>query len=314
MTKVIIVGCDGQDGSYLRDQLATEGVETILVGRSTLRVPGAAPRSFDITDAADAEALVAIHRPDEIYYLAAYHHSSEQNVGDEGELFRASWALNTAAPVTLLSAVGRHSPGTRVVFAASSRIFGTPAQAPQTEETPIDPRCAYGITKAATVFHCRDVRRRGLFASVAILYNHESPRRPRHFLSRKVAAGAAACAKGTATTLRLGSLSATADWGFAGDYTAAMRRIARHDRPGDFIVASGRSRTVQDLVEVAFAQVGLDWRRFVTEDASLLKGPAPRQAAVVGDPSRLMAATGWQPAVGFEEMIALMVNEEMRNG
>ncbi|MGH2933613.1 MAG: GDP-mannose 4,6-dehydratase, partial [Gaiellaceae bacterium] len=208
----------------------------------------------------------------------------------------------------LLEAVRAVDLSARVYQASSSEIFGEPTEVPQNEETRLSPVTPYGVAKAYGHFIVRSYRRRyGLHASCGILYNHESPRRPLDFLPSKVAHAAAAISLGRERELALGDLRAQRDWGYAGDYVDAMWRMLQRDQPGDFVIASGVLHSVEELVERAFAHVGLDWREHVRVDESLLRGPAELHD-LVGDPAKARRELGWEPRVGFDDLVRLLVD------
>ena len=212
---------------------------------------------------------------------------------------------------SLLEAIRTVDPQIRFYQASSSEIFGDPAEVPQTEDTPLAPVTPYGVAKAYAHFSARSYRHRyGLYACSGILYNHESPRRPVEFLPRKVAHGAAAISLGLQEELVLGDVDARRDWGYAGDYVRAMWLMLQQDEPGDYVVASGESRSVGELVQCAFAHVGLDWQEHVRVDEALQRGTAELHH-LVGDPSKARARLGWQPEVGFTELIHLLVDADL---
>ena len=216
---------------------------------------------------------------------------------------------------SLLEAVRAVDAGIRVYQASSSEIFGEPAETPQTEATPLSPVTPYGVAKAYGHFIIGSYRRRyGLHASCGILYNHESPRRPVDFLPSKVAHAAASISLGLEHELALGDLTAQRDWGYAGDYVDAMWRMLQTDDAADYVIATGALHTVEELVELAFEHVGLDWRSHVRVDESLLRGQAELHH-LVGDASRARERLGWEPLVGFEDLVRLLVDaalEELR--
>jgi GDPmannose 4,6-dehydratase len=198
----------------------------------------------------------------------------------------------------------------RFVQASSSEIFGAALQNPQDENTPIAPHNPYGASKAFAHFMVQVYRDRGLFASNAILYNHESPRRPITFVTRKIISGVAAIALGRADTITLGNLDARRDWSWAGDVVDALVLIAAADEPDDFVVASGISHTVRDFVEVAFAAAGVDdWESHVTVDSDLIRpADAPDMR---GDASKIRNTLGWTPSMTFEQVVAAMVDHDI---
>lgn len=308
MKRALILGSAGQDGSYLAERLAAGGVVVRGVDRDT------AP-ALDLFDATAVRALVGEVAPDAVFYLPAYHHSSEDAHGALGAELLQSQALHVTAWVHLLEAIATVSPATRVFYAASSHVFGEPPTPTQDEDTPFAPRTPYAITKAAGVHVGRLYRERGLHVSSGILFNHESPRRPRRFVSQRIVYGALdaarAVAEGREYRLELGSLSAVVDWGYAPDTVDAMVRIVGLDAPGDFVVATGVPHTPADLCRVAFDAVGLDWTRYVVERPGRVTRQVP---PLVGNAMRLRRATGWAPSLPFEDMVRLMVAEARRTG
>ena len=198
-----------------------------------------------------------------------------------------------------------HAPKARLFYAASSLCFGDATESPQTESTPLAPRCVYGITKTAGVQCCRLYRQtHGLYALSGFLYNHESPLRPEKFVTQKIVRAAKAIARGEQSELILGDLSARIDWGWAPDYADAMTRTLRLPEARDFVIATGETHSVRDFVEIAFTRVGLDWQNYVKENTVLLQR---RNAPLVGDASLLRQLTGWKPMVTFPEMIDLLL-------
>ena len=310
MKRVLIVGSGGQDGRLLFEQRAqTCAVVGFDVG--SVRVhgldEGSVPKNLDIHDAADVAATVAHLAPDEVYYLAARHHSSEERPDDAAELHETA-RVNFLAFVNVLEAVRRHMPSCRVFYAGSSHMFGTPATARQNESTPFAPKNPYSVTKVAGTHACALYRERhGLHVSVGILYNHESPLRGDRFVSQRIARGAKRAARDPGFRLALGSLSPVVDWGYAPDFVDAMVRIVAQPTPDDYVVATGVPHTVKDFVEAAFTAAGVDYRAHVTEDRGIVGSATTVTASLVGDASKLRARTGWQPTVTFEEMVRLLV-------
>lgn len=309
--KAIIVGSRGQDGQLLWSQLAERGYA--LLGCTRMGVVGdqlaADLRSARIHDAPMVANLVDFFRPDEIYFLAAHHHSAEEGDDNPAELFRHSLDVNVLALVNFLEAVRRCSPASRLFYAASSHVFGSPAGAMQDETTPINPDSAYGISKAAGLFACRHYRRdHGIFAAAGMLYNHESTLRSERFLSCKVARGVARIKQGKEEILALGNLDAVADWGYAPDYTDAMRRILAAPAADDFIIATGKPHTVRDFARIAFESAGLDYARHVVSDPAIVRRNA---GTLVGNPTHLMKTTHWQPTLDFAGMVRCLVAHEL---
>jgi GDPmannose 4,6-dehydratase len=313
--RALITGAGGQDGSLLAELLVSNGYEVAGIVR---RAPSAYATNLaavldeiDLVDAdlLDRESLVRAlerTRPDEVYNLAAP--SFVPRSWDEPVLTAEFAAVGVTS---ILEAIRAVDTGIRFYQASSSEIFGRPVESPQTAETPLSPVTPYGVAKAYGHFIAHSYRDRyGLFACCGILYNHESPRRPLDFLPRKVARAAAAISLGVESTLVLGDLDARRDWGYAPDYVRAMWLMLQQPDPRDYIVASGESRSVRDLVESAFARVGLDVDRHVRSDPSLRRGVAELQD-LVGNPSSTHELLGWRPTVTFDELVGILVDAEL---
>jgi GDPmannose 4,6-dehydratase len=314
--RALVTGIGGQDGSYLAELLLDEGYEVYgVVRRPPAAYAPALAGVFDRVKLVDANLLdqaslaraLAQTSAAEVYNLAAP--SFVPRSWDEPVLTAEFAAVGVTS---LLEAVREVDPSIRVYQASSSEIFGEPAESPQSEGTPLNPVTPYGVAKAYGHFIAHSYRRRyGMFTSCGILYNHESPRRPVDFLPRKVARAAAAISLGLEQELALGDLDARRDWGYAKDYVRAMWLMLQHDEPADYVVATGDSHSVQELVELAFGRVGLDWREHVRSDPSLRRGAAELHD-LVGDASRARSVLGWEPSVGFEDLVALLVDAEVR--
>jgi GDPmannose 4,6-dehydratase len=309
-TRALITGVGGQDGSYLAERLLADGVDVhalSLVGDGP--VDGVRTHVGDVADVDATRALVLDLAPDEIYNLAAL--SSVARSWDEPEL---TARVNGLAALGLLESARqlqeREGRPVRFVQASSAEIFGLPERTPQDEDTPVRPVNPYGVAKAFAHQMVGVYRHRGLPATSLVLYNHESPRRPEQFVTRKITAGAAAIAARAADRLTLGNLGATRDWGWAPDFVDAMVRAARAEEPRDYVVATGESHTVEDFVAAAFRCVGIDdWAAYVEVDPALFR-PVDAQA-LVGDPSRIKRDLGWAPTVGFEKVVRRMVEADV---
>ena len=307
-----MTGVGGQDGSYLAELLLDRGYEVVGIVRagSSAAYPNlAAVRSrveLVQADVLDERALAGVlreHAPGEVYNLAS---PSFVPMSWSRPVVTAEFAA--VGVTSLLEAVRAVDDSIRVYQASSSEIFGDPAEVPQTERTRLSPVTPYGVAKAYGHFIVGSYRRRyGLHASCGILYNHESPRRPVDFLPSKVAHAAAAISLGLEDELSLGDLTAQRDWGYAGDYVEAMWLMLQQDEPADYIIATGVLHTVEELVERAFAHVGLDWRSHVRVDTSLLRGQAELHR-LVGDASLARERLGWAPRVGFDQLVPLLVD------
>jgi GDPmannose 4,6-dehydratase len=312
--RALITGVGGQDGSLLARLLLDEGYEVYGVVRRAAAeyADTLAPLAgrvelveADLLDHASLAAALEAVGPREVYNLAAP--SFVPRSWDE-PVRTAEFAAVGAT--SLLEAVREVDPTIRVYQASSSEIFGEPLETPQTEETPPRPLTPYGVAKAYAHFIAGSYRKRyGMFTCCGILYNHESPLRPTDFLPRKVARAAAAISLGLEDELVLGDLSARRDWGYAGDYVRAMWLMLQHGEPGDYVVATGVSHSVEELVAHAFGSVGLDWRRHVRSDSSLYRGAAELHD-LVGDASKAARVLGWEPRVSFEELVRMLVDAD----
>lgn len=318
--RAIITGVTGQDGSYLAELLLDKGYEVIGIVRR-LSTPNHRRiahlldridlRPADLLDQLSLVRLVDDVRPHEIYNLAAM------------SFVPASWdqpmltgEYNAQGVTRLLEALRQVDTSIRFYQASSSEMFGKVRETPQNELTPFYPRSPYGVSKVFAHYITVNYRESyDLFAASGILFNHESPRRGLEFVTRKVSHGVARIKLGQAKTLALGNLDACRDWGFAGDYVRAMWSMLQQDTPSDFVVATGVSRSVRELVETAFSYVGLDWRDHVRTDAALLRPAEVEQ--LVGDASRARKLLGWEPSVDFHALVRRMVDadlEQLRGG
>ncbi|HUJ92859.1 MAG TPA: GDP-mannose 4,6-dehydratase [Gaiellaceae bacterium] len=310
--RALVTGIGGQDGSYLAELLVERGYDVVGIVRTgpSADYPNLVAVRDRVrlvqADLLDEKALAAVlreHAPREVYNLAS---PSFVPVSWDRPVVTAEFAA--VGVTSLLEAVRAVDPSIRIYQASSSEIFGDPVEAPQTESTPLSPVTPYGVAKAYGHFIVHSYRRRyGLHASCGILYNHESPRRPVNFLPSKVAHAAAAISLGLESGLSLGDMTAQRDWGYAGDYVEAMWRVLQQDEAADYIIATGVLHTVEELVERAFAHVGLDWRDHVRVDTSLLRGQAELHR-LVGDASRARERLGWEPQVGFDRLVPLLVD------
>ncbi len=297
--RAVIIGSAGQDGRLLTEYLQQKKYALTLVTRNTL----------DITDAAQVQALIRNVVPDEIYYLASHHHSSEAETGTPQQLAAQSEAINVSAWHHVLEAT-KYVPNCRVFYASSCLIFAPSDTVLLHEQSPMDPQEVYGHTKLAAMRLAAQYRHAyGLHVSCGILFNHESVFRQPHFLSKKIAKAAADAASGRGGHVVLGNLQAAVDWGDAADYVAAMHAMLQQDTSDDYVVATGVAHTVRDFAEVAFRCAGAEYTDFVTEDAALLKRPSQRR---IGDATKLRSATGWKARVPFDKMVQRLVEFECK--
>jgi GDPmannose 4,6-dehydratase len=302
VTRALVTGVTGQDGYLLAEQLLRDGVPVFgLARRADADVPaGTRVLAGDLNDAESLRAAVREARPDELYHLAAPTYvpaSFEDPERTRREI--------VGATEVLLEAAG----DARVFCASSAEIFGEAVEAPQNEKSVRRPRNPYGEAKLAALEAVAEARSRGVHAVAGILYNHESTRRPERFVPRRVSVGTAMIKLGLADELTLGDLEAVRDWSAATDLMRGATLALRHDTPDDYVLASGVGRTVQELVDVAFAHVGIDPAGRVRIDPQFTRGV--EEVPLVGDPSKARRVLGFQPQVSFEELIGEMVDFDL---
>ncbi len=312
--RALITGITGQDGSYLAEFLLEKGYTVFGMVRRASKdnferiehfLPRVDVRQADLLDQLSLIRMLEDSRPHEVYNLAAQ------------SFVPTSWsqpvltAEFTALGVTrLLDAIRLVDPGIRFYQASSSEMFGKVRETPQNERTSFHPRSPYGVAKVYGHHITVNYRESyGLYACSGILFNHESPRRGLEFVTRKVTDAAARIKHGLAREVRLGNLDARRDWGFAGDYVQAMWLMLQQDEPDDYVVATGESHSVQDLVELAFDHVGRDWRECVVLDP-MLKRPAEVDR-LLGDATKARQRLGWEPKVRFPELVRMMVEADL---
>jgi GDPmannose 4,6-dehydratase len=312
--RAIITGITGQDGSYLAELLLSKGYEVVgvvrrasapnywriqhLLDRVTLR-------PADLLDQLSLIRLVDEVRPHEFYNLAAM------------SFVPASWdqpmltgEFNAQGVTRVLEAIRQVDTSIRLYQASSSEMFGKVREVPQTEMTPFYPRSPYGVSKVFAHYITVNYRESyDMFAVSGILFNHESPRRGLEFVTRKVTDGVARIKLGLAKTLSLGNLDAHRDWGFAGDYVAAMHLMLQQDQADDYVIATGISHSVRDLVQAAFEHVGLDWHTHVELDPKMIR-PAEVEH-LIGDSAKARAQLGWTPLVDFRGLVRMMVDADL---
>jgi GDPmannose 4,6-dehydratase len=312
--RALITGITGQDGSYLAELLLTKGYEVYgLVRRSSTetldRLEGVLDRIHliggDLMDPSSMLDALDEARPDEVYNLAAQSFVAESwhEPVYTGEI--------TGLSVTrLLETIRRAAPGARFYQASSSEMFGKVLETPQRETTPFHPRSPYGVAKVYGHFITVNYRESfGMHASSGILFNHESPRRGIEFVTRKITDGVARIKAGQQSELRLGNLDAQRDWGFAGDYVEAMWLMLQQDEPGDYVVATGETHSVQEFCQVAFGRADLDWEKHVVVDERFVR-PAEVDL-LLGDPTRARESLGWAPKVSFRGLVEMMVDADL---
>lgn len=317
----LITGITGQVGSYLTELLLEKGYEVhgIVRRSSTLERSRLAQfygnenvyekRLFlhyaDLTDTTTIRRIVLKVRPTEFYHLAGQSH-----VGLSFEIPESTCDLTAMATLRIMEILRDLPNPPRFLHASSREIFGTPTVSPQDENTRINPNSPYGVAKAFSTQITKVYREsHGFFFCNAISFNHESPRRGENFVTRKVTLAAARIKAGLQKSVTLGDLDSARDWGYAGDFVRAMWMMLQHPVADDFVLATGQSRTIRDLLQVAFSHVGLNWQDHVKVD-DRFKRPADPQA-LLGNPAKAMNTLGWKPSVTFEEMIQMMVDHDL---
>lgn len=296
----IIVGSNGQDGQLLRMHLVELNYSVI----------GLTKYDIDILNYNSVEKLVSESQPVEVYYLAAYHHSSEDVAINDAHLFKKSLNIHVNGLINFLNAIEKHSPKSRLFYASSSLIFGDPHEEIQTEKSKLNPKCPYAISKVTGMMACRFYREcKNIYAASGIFYNHESPIRSPRFVTRKIIQSAVSIYRTGHGKLTLGNLDSKVDWGYAPDYVDAIHRILQIPAPQDFIIATGIGHSVREFASHAFSLLGLDYREHVIADHLVL---ARHNSVRIGDASLLRQHTGWEPKTSFKEMIALMVDSELK--
>ena len=310
----LITGVTGQDGSYLADFLLAKGYRVVgTVRRSSApnlwRIEHLLDRielrPADLLDQLSIVRLIEDVKPDELYNLAAM------------SFVPASWdtplltgEYNSQGVTRVLEAIRQVKPDTRFYQASSSEMYGKVRAVPQSEDTPFHPRSPYGVSKVFGHYITVNYRESyGMFACSGILFNHESPRRGLEFVTRKVTDGVARIKLGLADSLPLGNLHARRDWGFAGDYVKAMWLMLQQSAPDDYVVATGETHPVRELVEIAFGHVGLDWQQYVKVDPRFLR-PAEVDL-LIGDPTKARTQLGWQREVDFRGLVTMMVDADV---
>lgn len=314
MRKALIMGVDGQDGSYLAELLLLKDYQIIGWIPSTIPV---SLKNIDnirskieivkgnIVDQDHLNKLIYTYKPDEIYNLASP--SSPTASWDNPVLYGDIAALSV---VRLLEAVKDFCPEAKFYQASTSEMFGDPLEVPQRETTPFNPRNPYGISKTFAHWAIGNYRNHyGLFAVSGIMYNHESPRRQPFFVTRKITLGAAKIKTGISNNLVLGNIHGMRDWGFSGDYVNAMWMMLQNSEPDDFVIGTGKTHSVKDILDIAFGYLNLDWENYVSVDNKLLR---EEKNILVADSTKAKKILGWESQVSFEELIIMMVDEDIK--
>lgn len=312
--RALITGITGQDGSYLAELLLDKGYEVFgMVRRTSIKKFDRLETLMDdinlvegdLTDQSSLDSVVRDLQPDEVYNLAAQ------------SFVPVSWSqpvltgdVTGLGVIRILEALRKHRPEAKFLQASSSEMFGKVRETPQTEHTPFYPRSPYGVAKVFGHYITVNYRESyGLFACSAIAFNHESPRRGLEFVTRKVTHQVAKIKCGAASKLLMGNLDAKRDWGFAGDYVRAMWMMLQQPAPDDYVLATGKTHSIRDLLEAAFAAAGLNWQKYVEIDPKLIR---PAEVDLLcGDATKARQNLGWTPNVSFEELINMMVESDL---
>ncbi|HVE62314.1 MAG TPA: GDP-mannose 4,6-dehydratase [Mycobacteriales bacterium] len=320
MPRALITGITGQDGLYLGELLAAKGYEVygLIRGQSNPKlrtveriIPSIQLVEGDLTDLPSLIGAMEVSQPDEVYNLGAISF-----VGLSWKQAELTGEITGMGVLRMLEALRIHTGGemskVRFYQASSSEMFGKVREVPQTEATPFHPRSPYGVAK--TFGHYMTVNYResyDAYACSGILFNHESPRRGYEFVTRKVTRAVARISLGLQEKIALGNLEARRDWGFAGDYVDAMWRMLQQDQPDDYVIATGETHSIRELLEVAFARAGIDgaWEKHVEQDPRFFR-PAEVDL-LIGDPSQAKDKLGWEPKVTFKELIEMMVDADL---
>jgi GDPmannose 4,6-dehydratase len=318
----LITGITGQDGSYLSELLLEKGytVHGIVRRSSSLDRPRLleqyndpaiyGKRLFlhyaDLSDTTSIRRILASSQPDEVYHLAGQSH-----VGLSFEIPESTCELTAMGTLRIMEILRDQPNKPKFLHASSREIFGTPAVSPQNESTPLNPNSPYGCAKSFATQMVRIYREsHGLFFCNAILYNHESPRRAENFVTRKITLAAAKIKLGLQSKLMLGSIDSARDWGYAKEYAEAMWLILQHDRPDDYLLATGTSYTVKEFTQAAFEHVGLDWEHYVELDPRFIRPADPE--SLLGDATKAKKILGWTAKTKMPELVKMMVDHDLK--
>ncbi|MPZ24053.1 MAG: NAD-dependent epimerase/dehydratase family protein [Dehalococcoidia bacterium] len=320
MKTALVTGITGQDGTYLAEYLISLGYQVygLVRGQNNPKlpwlhelIPDLRLVEGDLLDQGSLIAAIAKVAPDEVYNLGSI--SFVPLAWKQPELVASTTGLGVLRVLEAIRiASGNGSPRCRFYQASSSEMFGKARETPQKEDTPFYPRSPYGVAKAYGHYLTINYRESyGMHASSGILFNHESPRRGPEFVTRKISASVARIKLGQQSKLALGNLDAQRDWGFAGDYVRAMHQMLQQPEGGDYVIGTGEAHSVQEFVEAAFEQVGLDWREHVVTDERFIR---PAEVDLLrADPRKAERELGWKPGVSFRELVAMMVDADLHN-
>ena len=311
--KALITGITGQDGSYLAELLLSKGYEVHgIMRRSSSFNTGRIDHVFDklnlhygdLTDGSSLGALLSRVQPDELYNLGAQSH-----VRVSFDIPEYTADVDALGTLRLLEAARAHCPKVRYYQASSSELYGKVAEVPQSETTPFYPRSPYGVAKLFAFWYTVNAREQGMHASNGILFNHESPRRGETFVTHKITKAAARIKWGLQSELLLGNLDAKRDWGHAKDYVEAMWLMLQQETPDDYVIATGETHTIRELLDVSFDHLGLDWHKYVGIDEKYFR---PTEVDILqGDSSKARRVLNWKPRIQFKELIEDMVDADI---
>ena len=314
MRKALITGISGQDGYYLAEFLLDKGYDVYGITRYLNNTTVCLDKrikcynDIDITSKNSLSRLMTEVEPDEIYHLAAYHFSS-QNEENKGKLFDQFYQVNYFSTIEILETINKVIPNCRFFYASSCHIFGKSDISPQNENTPFRPNSLYSFSKSAGTNFCKFYREyRNIYTSVGILYNHESPRRAKSFVSSQIAESAAKASLGIPTKLILQDMDARVDWGSAQDYVRAIWLTLQQSFGDDYIISSGNTHTIREFAKIAFDFVGLDFSDYVFQQSNINKYDS---ISYFGDSTKISQVCNWQPMISFNELVCQMVEHHI---
>lgn len=308
MRKALISGASGQDGFYLASLLLNKKYDVTGLVRSPDRpvALGVRAQLVDVTSESQIRNVVEMYRPDEIYHLATGH-----EVGFNTDDHALTKAIDTDSTLFFLKAISDFNPQTKFFYASSSRVFGAVQSSPQGENYPLNPISEYAKAKVASMELVKHYRKeKNIFACSGILFNHESPRRNPFFLPRKITQAVAKIKLGLEKELYLGDIESRRDWGYAGDFVLAMWMMLQVNHPTDYVIGSGKTHAVKDILKIAFSHVGLNWTNYVKVRDDLKRAPEPYE--VVADIAKIKTDLGWEPSKKFDDMITEMVDVDLQ--
>lgn len=310
----LVVGASGQDGYYLSKYLETKDRLVLKLDKDGFINSNGHLKACDICNPMDVDQLFKNYNIDRVFYLAAFHHSGEQETANNPEILEKSMQIHVHAFDHFLNAISKFNPTCKIFYAASSHLFAGHAKSSADREilineyTPISPIGFYAQSKAKGVELVDKARTEGLFAVAGYLFNHESSRRPKSFLINKLTHGALDCFLDNSRTIELLDLAARVDWGYAPDYVRAMHLTLTQDTAQNFVIATGKLHSVAEYAEQLFSILGLDWRNHVREKKDA-KGKTESATSLAGSCERLQKATGWKPNTSFNEMVAYILHD-----